>query len=155
MQTSVMLHNNGGNMADAANSCDRAPKDMRVVCYSSLGRDVSSWSQQNHGEAIRMCSVGKPQYQPWCYFGVVKNIIDINAKPAEGIAFCRSVRGEANKQVCYAAVGEQIVILDPDEPDRRRMCADSEAKYLEACLYGSRVVLEPPAQLVKVWDGVR
>ena len=55
----------------------------------------------------------------------------------------------------YAAVGEQIVILDPDEPDRRRMCADSEAEYLEACLYGSRVVLEPPAQLVKVWDGVR
>ena len=26
-----------------------------------------------------MCSLGTERYQPWCYLGVVKNIIDINA----------------------------------------------------------------------------
>lgn len=154
MQTSVMLYNNGGDMAGAARDCNSAPQAMRTVCYSSLGRDVSSRSQQNHAEAIRMCSLGTPAYQPWCYFGVVKNFVDLNARAQDGIAFCRAIPGDANKQLCYAAVGEQIHMLAPSVEGRRRMCAESEGRYVDACLYGSRVIPAPPDDLVRVWSSI-
>ena len=154
MQTSVMLHNNGGDLAGAALACKSAPQAMRTVCFKSLGRDISSYSQQNHSEAIRMCSLVELRHQPWCYYGVVKNLVDLNARSQDGVAFCGAIRGEANKQVCYEAVGEQIHVLAAAVPDRQRMCAASEPRYVEACLYGSRVVLEPPYELVRVWKSI-
>ena len=154
MQTSVMLYNNGGNMADAAKACDAAPKNMRSTCYASLGRDISSYAHQNHAEAIRMCSLGSKLCQPWCFLGVVKNLIDLNARASDGLAFCRSVPGDGNKQLCYAAVGEQVLVLTPDNEQRRKMCADSEPAYLVACQYGASVNRELPDGLGKVYRSI-
>ncbi len=154
MQTSVMLHNNGGDMEDAARSCDKAPKAMRTTCYASLGRDISSYSRQNHAEAIRMCSLGSQRYQPWCFLGVVKNLVDLNARPEDGLAFCRTVPGDGNKQICHAAVGEQILVLTADPDKRSAMCEASEAGYLPACLYGAHVNRQIPQALQKVYASV-
>ena len=154
MQTSVILHNNGGDMAAAAKACDAAPARMRATCFASLGRDISSYSAQKHGEAIRMCSLGTAQYQPWCYLGVVKNIIDINARPSEGIAFCKSVPGDSNKQLCYAAVGEQINILVTDVEQRKKLCSEGEIAYLSACLYGAHVNRTLPDKLGSVYRSI-
>ncbi len=155
MQTSVMLYNNGGDMADAARACDKAPKAMRATCYSSLGRDISSYARQVHAEAIRMCSLGRGSpYQPWCFQGVVKNLIDLNARPSDGVAFCKSVPGDGNKQICYAGVGEQILVLTPDLEQRRRQCADSEPAHVEACHYGARVTTQIPPALAKVYSAL-
>ena len=154
MQTSVMLYNNGGNMADAARACGEAPRKMRATCYASLGRDISSYSRQNHAEAIRMCTVGKELYQPWCFLGVVKNLIDINARPSDGIAFCKSLSGEANKQMCYAAVGEQILVLQSDLEKRRQACSESELAFRSACFYGARVNTDLPQALGAVYRSI-
>jgi hypothetical protein len=154
MQTSVMLHNNGGDMAAAAKSCGEAPRNMRSICYASLGRDISSYSRQDHNEAIRMCSVARDVYQPWCYLGVVKNLIDLNARPADGMAFCKSISGESNKQLCYAAVGEQILVLEPDVEKRRVLCGSSELAYRAACLYGASVNRELPPRLEQVYRSI-
>ena len=154
MQTSVMLHNNGGDMASTAKSCGEAPANVRAVCFASLGRDISSYSRQNHGEAIRMCSVAQDAYEPWCYLGVVKNLIDLNARPADGMAFCKSISGESNKQLCYAAVGEQILVLEPDVEKRRAQCGDSELAYRAACLYGANVNRDLPKNLERVYRSI-
>jgi len=154
MQTSVMLYHTRGDMAAAAKSCGSAPVAMRTVCYASLGRDISSYSQQKHPEAIRMCSLAAERYQPWCYLGVVKNFIDLNARASDGIAFCRNVPRDSNKQLCYSAVGEQILILAPALADRQRLCSSAEPAYLEACHYGARVVSTPPPGLARVWKSV-
>ena len=154
MQTSVMLHNNGGDMADAARSCDKAPKAMRTTCYASLGRDISSYARQVHAEATRMCSLGSQRYQPWCFLGVVKNLIDLNARADDGLAFCRAVPGDANKQICHAAVGEQILVLTPDPDKRSLLCEGSEPGYLPACLFGAHVNRQIPQALQRVYASV-
>jgi hypothetical protein len=151
MQTSVMLYENHGDIAAAARSCDNAPVAMRTTCYVSLGRDVSSYSQQNHAEAIRMCSLGAEKYQPWCYYGLVKNIIDLNARSDDGMAMCRDVPTPGNKAECYSAVGEQIWVLDATSEGRTKLCGTSEAEYLDACLYGARAKLKAPQILLDVW----
>jgi hypothetical protein len=151
MQTSVMLYENHGDIAGAAKSCDTAPVLMRTTCYVSLGRDVSSYSAQNHTEAIRMCSLGQERYQPWCYYGLVKNIIDLNARSADGMAMCRDVPSSGSKAECYNAVGEEIWVLDPTTEGRTQLCSVAEPGYADACLYGARVKSPAPQILIDVW----
>ncbi|HYN81662.1 MAG TPA: hypothetical protein VES88_09190 [Gemmatimonadaceae bacterium] len=150
MQTSVMLHLNRGDMGDAAKTCDRAPGKMVYVCYQSLGRDISSYSLQDHDKAIEMCSLGTKKYQPWCYVGVVKNFVDLNARSSDGLSFCRKITAEANKVKCYDAVGEQIGTLRNDSEGRRNLCAPSEPAYVDACLFGARVSTFEPPPLAKL-----
>ena len=150
MQTSVILTLNHGDMADAAKTCDRAPGKMRYVCYQSLGRDISSYSLQDHDKAIEMCSLGTPKYQPWCYVGLVKNFIDLNARANDGLSFCRKLSGLANKLKCYEAVGEEVGTLRNDSEGRRALCQPAEPAYLDACLFGARVSTFEPPFLTKI-----
>ncbi len=145
MQTSVMLYLNNGNIGASAKTCDTAPLKMRYVCYQSLGRDISSYALQDHAKSIEMCSLGTPQYQPWCYVGLVKNFVDLNARASDGLTFCKELKGDANKLKCYEAVGEQIATLRNDADPRKALCEPTEPAYLDACLFGARVSnVEPP-----------
>jgi len=155
MQTSVMLLNNHGDIAGAARSCDTAPTTMITICYASLGRDISSYSAQSHKDAIRMCSLGTERYQPWCYYGLVKNFIDLNARAGDGLRLCRDVTDSASKAVCYSAVGEQVVLLSATAQGRRAMCSPAEPEYLDACLYSARVIDRAPPALLEIWRSVR
>ena len=148
MQTSIILHFNGYDFAAGARVCDGAPASMRRTCYQSLGRDVSSYTVQDHGEAIRLCSLGTPGYQPWCYVGVVKNFVDLTARAEDGFAFCRAVPGETNKLKCHEAVGEEIGILESGAAERAALCEGSEPGYVDACRYGARLTPTAPPGLV-------
>lgn len=147
MQTSIILYLNHGDMADAARTCDGAPSAMRVACYQSLGRDISSYSLQQPDESIRMCSLGNPDYQPWCYVGLVKNFIDVTSKPESGLNFCPRVSGPANQVKCYEAVGEEIWALTANEAQRASLCGRTQGDLYEACRYGARLRQEPPASV--------
>jgi hypothetical protein len=144
MQTSIILYLNHGDMAKAAHTCDGAPPAMRVACYQSLGRDISSYSLQQPDESIRMCSLGSPEYQPWCYVGLVKNFIDITSKPESGLNFCPRVPDRSNQMKCYEAVGEEIWALTANETQRASLCGKTQGDLSEACRYGARLRQEPP-----------
>ncbi len=150
MQTSVILYLNGGDIAAAARTCDTAPFKMRFVCYQSLGRDISSYALQDPVKSKTMCSLGTAKYQPWCYFGLVKNFIDLNARASDGIAFCRILGGEFNKLKCYQAVGEEIATLRNDAAPRRSLCDPSESDYLDACLFGAGLLPTAPVSLERL-----
>ena len=143
MQTSVILYLNQGDIGAAAKTCDTAPNKMRYVCYQSLGRDISAYAMQDHGKSKAMCQLGTPKYQPWCFFGLVKNFVDLNARPTDGFDFCKTLDGDDNKMKCYEAVGEQIGTLQNDMEGRRKLCEPSEAAYVAACLFGARVGAAP------------
>ena len=91
-----------------------------------------------------MCSLGNPDYQPWCYVGVVKNFIDITAKPESGLKFCPRVPGRENQMKCYEAVGEEIWALTSNDTQRTSLCGKAEGELYEACRYGARLTPEPP-----------
>lgn len=150
MQTSVILYLNKGNIGAAARTCDTAPPRMRYICYQSLGRDISSYAMQDHKKSREMCMLGTSRYQPWCFFGLVKNFVDLNAKAADGFAFCKTLDGDSNKMKCYEAVGEQIGTLRNDAEGRRAMCADAEAAFRDACYFGARVSPTAPELLAKL-----
>lgn len=134
MQTSPILHFNGGDFAAAARACDTAPEEHRPACYQSLGRDASPYTQQNHERAAQICATGDPRYQPWCHVGYAKNLVDLTARPADGLAYCRVLADPAVKGACYTAIGEQTLVLAADPQRRRAWCVEAEPNYRGVCL---------------------
>ena len=138
MQSSVMLKYNNGDVAKTARDCEAAPGRNRYYCHQSLGRDISPLSQNDHREAIRLCSQASEEYQPWCHIGVVKDYVFLAANPDDGISYCRDVTGVRNKAACYEAVGQQIATLRNGAQERVNMCAPSEDAYRPNCLWGAQ-----------------
>lgn len=151
MQTSVILFLNHDDMLATAKTCDTAPYAMRFVCYQSLGRDISAYSIQDFTKGKEMCSAGTPRYQPWCYVGFVKNVVDRNASASDGLSFCNVLRGEFNKLKCFQAVGEEISAIRNDSTGRRALCnVPGDEDHLEACLYGAGVISTAPMTLARL-----
>jgi len=139
MQTSAMLSQNGGDVADAAETCGEAPENWRRTCFQSLGRDVSSRTLQEPKASLRECGKAPEEYREWCYVGLVKNFIDLTASTDAGFSFCTRVE-EWAKPRCHEAIGEEIGILLPNPGARRIACLDSETPELgQHCLRGARV----------------
>jgi hypothetical protein len=139
MQTSAMLWMNGGDIGDAADSCDDAPEEWRRTCFQSLGRDISSYTLQDPDDSIRECRKANPEYRDWCYIGLVKHFVDLTSDTKTGFEFCRKV-DEDSKPRCYEALGEEIGILGGTPEERWDMCGAAESPiYQQSCLYGARV----------------
>jgi hypothetical protein len=139
MQTSVILHLNGGDFKDAAATCDKVEDTYRETCYQSLGRDVSAYTLGDFRRAVTLCGNGDPAYQPWCHVGFVKNVIDVSADYRSGLGYCRVVTRAADRTACYRALGEEIAVLNPDPAARTAACTDVEPSFRSTCLSAAGV----------------
>jgi hypothetical protein len=149
MQPAVMLYEFDGDWTKTFAACDKAPVAWRPECYQGLGTSISGGTIQDHDDAIRLCSRGGARYQPWCYEGVVKNFIDVTAKSADGISFCKVVPGLANRLKCYQSVGEEIAVLRNSLDERAPLCdvITGDAAGRDACRYGAQLIVDPPKGL--------
>lgn len=137
MQTSAMLFANGGDMAAAAVECGDAPPKVRHLCYQSLGRDISSYTAQNHADALRLCALAPGDYEAWCHVGFAKNLVDLTADPSDALSYCSKVAPGRNKEACYRATGEEIGVLTSDSARRADLCAPAPAEYRPFCRSGA------------------
>ncbi len=109
--SSILLETVKYDWGKGAEACDRTSEQVRDVCYVSLGTMASGSTVMNTKKSIELCAKGHPDWQQWCYQGVVKNFIDVTADAADGVRFCKEVPGEKNRERCWQAVGEQIQVL--------------------------------------------
>jgi hypothetical protein len=145
LQGGIILHRVRMDFGQAADECDRAPAPVRHNCYLSLGTSASGITTRNARQSIAHCSHGDPGYQPWCFVGVVKNFIDVTARPADGVAFCQLVPAGRNRRQCWVAVGEQIRVLHAADTGAQALaCASAPAEGREACRYGAGLLVAPP-----------
>jgi hypothetical protein len=138
MQTAAMLHILDGDIAATAAACRDAPDPiLRSVCHRSLGRDINAITNGVHARSAELCALAAPEDRGACHTGVVKNVIDVTADPADGLAYCGVVADGAESQACYRAIGEQTAVLLADPADRRRFCHALDNPGRTACLQGS------------------
>jgi hypothetical protein len=148
LQGGIILQRNQYDFAKATADCDRAPEDLRHHCYLSLGTSASGLTVRDSRRAIQYCSNGDPGYQPWCFVGVVKNYIDVTARPEDGIAFCRLLPEGRNRRQCFVAVGEQVWVLHiADLAARDRECAKAAPDGDVDCRYGAGLLATAPEGL--------
>lgn len=146
MQPAVMLQIYDGDFVKTLKACDGAPLERRASCYQGTGTEVSGSVAMDHRNAIAYCSRGSARWRPWCYTGVVKNFIDVTAKSADGMAFCKDVPDRPGQLRCYQSVGEEIAVMRNTLDARRPLCevivGDKDA--LDACLFGAQILDKPP-----------
>ena len=146
MQPAVMLQIYDGDFDKTFRACDGAPVERRASCYQGTGTEVSGAVSMVHHDAILYCSRGLERWRPWCYTGVVKNFIDVTAKSADGIAFCKVVPERASQLKCYQSVGEEIAVMRNTLEERRPLCEviTGDLAARDACLYGAQILSKPP-----------
>ena len=132
MQSSAILTFSQHDFAKAFQVCSGAPAAFVSVCYESLGRDVSGFTLRNAEKTMSLCRQGSPEQATACLVGAVKDFILTHADPQRGLAFCRRL-DDASKEVCYAATGEVLLSLYPDNQQRAQSCAQAETEYIDAC----------------------
>src|SRR2546429_237958 len=88
---------------------------------------------------IRVGGLAGAQNRARGQVGVVKNFSDLPARPDDGTAYCRALRGSTIRLKCYEAVGEEIATLHGDARGREAACAEVAPAYRGACRYGARL----------------
>lgn len=140
LQGGLILNRVRSDFALAAAECDKAPPMGRSQCYVSLGTNASGMTLQNNKKAIADCTNGDPNYQPFCFSGLVKNYVDITARPEDGMTLCREVPTGRNRDSCFYAVGEEISVLHSGDADaRQKACELAEPDGRPACRRGAGV----------------
>ncbi len=153
MQTSIMLELTEYDWRQVGVLCAAAPEAVRTTCYQSMGTNISGFTVRNAQESVKLCLLGNPIYQPWCFFGVAKNFIDVTSIPADGVAFCRKVPDGDNRLKCFQAIGEELAVLYSDRDRRVGGCASLKAGDLHACQFGAGLAPAPPPDLPLVPSG--
>lgn len=140
IQTAAILHYTKGDIAEASAVCDKAPEAMRPVCYSSLGRDISSKALRKPAKALKYCREAGETYRPWCYVGVTKALVDWDAKPDPGFAFCKMVGDGPGARLCNEAVGQQVLWLGSTAAERIQLCAvGGEPEAVKECQWAAGI----------------
>lgn len=138
MQTSAILTFTNFDFAQAFPQCERVPDAYRVTCARSLGRDISGFTLRQADRVKELCGRGRGDQVQECLVGAAKDFMLTDASPDPGLALCRTV-DVSQKRACYATVGEIVLSLLPDRPNREAACRRSEDAYIEACLAVVRV----------------
>ena len=146
-QVSIIMHFDNHEMPRVAHDCMNVPERYRYMCFTGFGTDINSFVVGDHLKAIALCGDAPMKYRDWCIIGVVKNIIDVSAKTADGVSFCQKVDDHHLKMRCYEAVGEESVSLEQQAAVRETYCAVSEPGYVDACRFGARLITVPPPGL--------
>ncbi|HRP07169.1 MAG TPA: hypothetical protein PLL69_01660 [Gemmatimonadales bacterium] len=146
-QGNIILSMVDWDFGRAARQCDRVDTRYRNVCYTSLGTNASGWSVRDTRKSINACNKGDPDWRQWCHVGVVKNFIDVTADPQDGIDYCNALPAGRDRDACWIAVGEQLVVrYTADRDARSRVCAttgDGEA----LCRQGAGIAVEIKLEL--------
>ena len=138
MQTSVMLNLNHGDIGDAAKSCERAPESMRAVCFQSLGRDATSYTNRDPQKTADLCGKAREPDRAACYFGAAKALVDWTATTDAAFAFCGIVGKGPGGPTCYHALGEEIATLLAGVAERTEQCARAQdAAAVAECRRGA------------------
>jgi len=146
-QVSIIIHFDDYDMPRVAGDCMQVPEHYRHMCFTGFGTDINSLVIGDHLKAIGLCRNAPEEYREWCIIGVVKNIIDVSAKTADGVSFCQKVEGQRLKARCYEAVGEESLTLAHEPSARETMCAASELEFVDACRFGARLITDAPPGL--------
>jgi hypothetical protein len=132
LQTSAILMFNGYDYGKTARECDKAPGDYALVCYRSLGRDISGSTLRNPDKSLALCQQGTPAYWNECFIGAVKDFINTDQKTEDALLLCQKAPVTA-KESCYGGIGEILADLIVDPQARAKECAKAEEGYVAFC----------------------
>ena len=142
-QTSAVMFFYAGDVERTARVCAAVPYGFQGTCFSSLGRDVTAWTAQDHARSIELCrragEAAGGRTGTWCALGALGTLINQSADPQDGMRFCRALPGADAKRDCYRVVGESVSRMVTGTQARGRQCETAEPEFIATCRRGAGI----------------
>ncbi len=129
----------GYNWPKVVKWCRRSEPGWVAVCFQSLGRDASGFTQYHPSKALAICAEAGTMAGD-CIYGVARDYANNFAGGRQAAVLCNlsPVRWRAR---CFEGIGTILGALHNFEAGRRAACrAVTPARYLRACLRGAAVI---------------
>jgi hypothetical protein len=143
MVTSRILPAVGNDWERAAETCAGVERDFVFMCFRSLGRDASAWSNREPAEISERCVVSRPYgREADCVFGASQEIAANFTSGRRAAALCEVVEGSLREE-CYRGVGSVVARFRKTDGARAADCRalTPSTVFVEACLDGGRSAL--------------
>jgi hypothetical protein len=140
MVTSRILPTVGNDWEKTAEVCAGVEHDFVFMCFRSLGRDASAWSDRDPDETAERCGVARPYgREAECVFGASQEIAANFTSGRRAAELC-DVVDLGLRDECYTGIGSVVGRLRKTERAREADCRGltGVAAYVEACLAGGR-----------------
>lgn len=133
-QTSRMIVLLDGDFSKVTQACLEAPENSQVLCFSSMGRDISSASGRNAERAIELCEDSPSgNYRMACLSGAVQDFFWDPSGQDNALSFCKLLDDPTEKSTCYNTIfGRAPDVLA--KGDLQQFCEKAETEYREVCL---------------------
>jgi hypothetical protein len=137
MQTSLVLHFNGGDFRAAAQVCARDAGLHADACFRSLGRDAASYTKRDAAAVAGHCAHAPPEGngRALCIRGFVAESVLHYASPEAGLRACAALP-QQDKGACYDEVGVQGRGMR-DADAMAQACAQAEPGWEKTCRAGA------------------
>jgi len=147
IQTSAILSQNGGDVGATARACAAAPAAVVRTCYTSLGRDMTSYAARDPRRNAELCHrTGIDAAETGCLQGAAVALYEVNLKPGDAFALCRAAEGSVRKTACYQAAARRIRITTREDERMAAICGGVEDGFADACLAAANVRRESAAR---------
>lgn len=130
MQTSLILHFNGGDFQAAALACDGAGEE-RLNCYSSLGRDAAPFGNREPARMLAYCTYGEADARMVCVESFVSGSILQENTPDAAFQLCPALP-EEYQDACYGQAGRHAGNMFSSD-DAAAFCARVPEAYRPSC----------------------
>jgi hypothetical protein len=108
MQTSHMLDVIDWDFAEGFELCAQLDERFEDICYQSLGRDASGYTESDADKTKKICLLGKNYKQRVnCIIGAAKDFVAYYHSDIRAMTLCKSLPLELQNS-CDGAVGELL-----------------------------------------------
>ncbi len=133
-QTARMKELLKGNYTLIARACGEVPEQYQLLCFESMGRDISGDSLENPEKSIALCQdapLGEPRTR--CLKGAVQDMLWDPTGQDNAVHFCHLLISPDEKATCYYTIsGRAANILSPE--GLQAFCTKAEEEYRNICM---------------------
>ncbi len=134
LQTSRMVQLVGGDFSKVAAECLKVPAVYQYVCFSSMGRDVGGVNIKNPAGSIKACSYAPVgTLRTACLLGAAQDSFWDPAAQDDGIAFCKLITDDSEKNACYTTIVARARELINLPKEFKTFCSKVEPEYQTLC----------------------
>jgi mono/diheme cytochrome c family protein len=136
--TSHLLEATRWNWRETVRWCRKVEAGYVVLCFQSLGRDISGYTLQDAPEILRLCALSGDMARE-CIYGAARDITNMDAGARRSAPFCAQVPA-GDRAYCFEGIGTIVGSFHVYGRDRKAECrADVPRKYWRDCFAGANV----------------
>ncbi len=136
MQTSRMLDISKRDFDFVNRECGRAPEEMTLTCYQSMGRDAAGQTLRDPKKIVTICDKAVGRAKSKCLEGALYVIIEFWGEnmTSQPVGLCKEIKDSEEKSRCYNTIGIRLRdVFGESSGKKTEICGYGEEEYILGC----------------------